>query len=164
MQTVILISSIILNFILAMLLFFKSALNDILKEWWLDKRTIKRENRDRLIELRSRLVKLSGLSPLLLIQSAIHQYEKDPYMKEKFKSQWNSTLKAWGEENEYISKNEILFPNDIRILLREFQEKFAKATVEVITSLIYKERMLELTQEVSSSVSQIIEKVDAYLL
>jgi len=137
MQTAIFFASIILNIFLIFSLFFKSALNDILKEWWIEKRKMKRKTREHLIELRANLLKLSTLSPLLLIQSAAHMNEKDPIMKGKWKSQWDSTLKAWGQANEDISKNEILFPNDIRTFLKDFQEKMGKAATEVIANLIY---------------------------
>lgn len=164
MQTTIFMVSIIGNVVLIILFIFKSALNDILKEWWMNKRKVVRENRERLIELRANLLKLSSLSPLLLIQSAVLNNEKDPIIKKQLKDQWDSFLREWKQVNEDILKKEILFSNDIRLLLKEFSEKWGKAITEVIISPIYKERLLKLTQEISSSVSKIIGEVDGYLL
>jgi len=164
MQTAIFMASIIGNVVLIILFIFKSALNDILKEWWMNKRKVVRENRERLIELRANLLKLSSLSPLLLIQSAVLNNEKDPIMKKQLKDQWDSFLREWKLANEDILKKEILFSNDIRLLLKEFSEKWGKAITEVIISPIYKERLLKLTEEISSSVSKIIGEVDGYLL
>lgn len=130
----------------------------------MNKRKVVRENRERLIELRANLLKLSSLSPLLLIQSAVLNNEKDPIIKKQLKDQWDSFLREWKQVNEDILKKEILFSNDIRLLLKEFSEKWGKAITEVIISPIYKERLLKLTQEISSSVSKIIGEVDGYLL
>lgn len=130
----------------------------------MNKRKVVRENRERLIELRANLLKLSSLSPLLLIQSAVLNNEKDPIIKKQLKDQWDSFLREWKQVNEDILKKEILFSSDIRLLLKEFSEKWGKAITEVIISPIYKERLLKLTQEISSSVSKIIGEVDGYLL
>jgi len=175
MNSIFFIISIILNIILVIFLFFKTALNDILKEWCLDKRKDKREARERLINLRTSLVKLSALSPLLIVLLPAH------FGKET-QSQWEGALKEFTKESEDITKDEILFPNDIRILLKEFHERFGKAIVEVSTNFMYKtgligedsalqlsnqavatdltKRLKELSHEISSSVLQIIERVE----
>lgn len=163
MKTSFFVISIVLNILLIILLFFKSALNDILKEWWIDKRKVAKEAKGRLINLRANLLKLLTLSPLLLIQTAVHINEKDPIAKKQLKFQWDNTLKAWELANETITKDEILFPSDIRIPLKEFQEKMGNATTEIFKKPMYKERLLEITQEISSSISKIIVKVDYYL-
>jgi len=51
---IITIASLILNIVFGFLLFFKSALNDILKEWWIDRKKKKEETIQRLIDFKTK--------------------------------------------------------------------------------------------------------------
>ena len=48
------IISIVLNIIFVLLLFFKSALNDILKDWWIDRKKKKEEGIKKLIDFKTK--------------------------------------------------------------------------------------------------------------
>jgi len=164
MELIVLAISIAVNIILALLLFFRSALNDILKEWWLEKRKARKESRDRLVALRSNLLKLSNASSLLLILTAMNQIETDPTAKQQTKQNWDETAKSYGGIRKAIIKDEALLPNDIRREYKEFEAEMQKATKEVLNDLIYRERLLEITRNVTSKIEVIIEIVDKHLL
>jgi hypothetical protein len=162
-KLILLIISVAVNLILALSLFFRSALNDIVKEWWAEKRKARKESKERLVVLRSNLLKLSNTSSLLLILTATNQIETDPVVKQQMKSHWDSAVKSYGQIREAIIKDDPLLPNDIRREYREFEAEMQKATKEVLTALTYKERLLEITEEVTSRITAIIESVDKHL-
>jgi hypothetical protein len=164
MELILLIISVAVNILFAFLLFFRSVLNDILKEWWLEKRKARKESKERLVTLRSNLLKLSNASSLLLILTATHQIKGDPEVKQQMKVQWDSAAKSYGEIREAIVKDEPLLPNDLREGYKDFEAEMQKATKEVLNSLMYKERLLEITQNVNSKITSIIERVDKHLL
>ena len=163
MELILLIISVAVNILLAFLVFFRSALNDIVKEWWLEKRKTRKESKDRLVALRSNLVKLSNSSSLLLILTATNQIETDPVMRQQMKLQWDSAAKSYGEIREAIIRDEPLLPNDLRQGWKEFEAEMQKAGKEALNSLMYKERLLEITQNVTSKITSIIENVDKHL-
>ena len=163
MELTVLIISVSVNIVFAMLLFFRSALNDIVKEWWLEKRKARKESKDRLVALRSNLLKLSNVSSLLLILTATNQIETDQIVKQQMKSQWDGVAKSYGEIRDTIIKNDPLLPSDIRRAYKDFETEMQKATKEVLNSLMYKERLLDITQNVTSRIEAIIESVDKHL-
>jgi hypothetical protein len=155
--------SIILNIILFFLLLFKSALNDILKEWWSDKRNAKKEYRDRLSMLRSNLTKLSGSLVMVLIAMALRRVETDPEILEMLESQYKNNLEIYKEINDLINKDYIHYPNNIRELINRFSQKTANDLVEVNKKQIHREFLLKLTGEINSDMKAIIEAVDSHL-
>jgi hypothetical protein len=163
MELTVLIISLAINILFALLLFFRSALNDIVKEWWSEKRKTRKESKDRLIVLRSNLLKLSNASSLLLILTATNQIETNPIVKQQMKLQWDGVTKSYGEIRETIIKDDPLLPSDIRQAYKDYETEMQKATKEVLNSLIYKERLLEITQNVTSKIEAIIESVDKHL-
>jgi hypothetical protein len=163
MELTVLIISVAVNIVLTLLLFFRSALNDIVKEWWSEKRKTRKESRDRLVALRSSLLKLSNTSSLLLILTATNQIETDATVKQQMKPHWDAAAKLYGEIREAIVKDDPLLPSDIRREFKEFDAEMQKATKEVLNALLYKERLLEIIQKVTSRIEAIVESVDKHL-
>ena len=75
----------------------------------------------------------------------------------------DGTAKSYGEVRDAIIKNDPLMPSEIRQAYKNFEAEMQKATKEVLNSRIYKERLLEITQEVTSKIEFIIECVDRHL-
>ena len=163
MERIVLIISVAVNILFVLLLFFRSALNDIAKEWWLEKRKVRKESRVRLVALRSNLLKLSNASSLLLILTATNQIETDSTAKQQMKPHWDGAVKSYGEIRDPIIKDDPLMPSDIRQAYKDFETEMQKATKEVLNSLMYKERLLEITQNVTSKIEVIIGYVDKHL-
>ena len=158
-----LIISITINILFALLLLFRSALNDILKEWWSEKRKARKESRDRLVAVRSSLLKLSNAASLLLILTATKRIETDPVLQEQLKRHWDGTAKSYGEIREAIVKDEPLLPSNAKQAYKDFETEMQAATKEVLNSVMYKERLLEITQSVTSKIEAIIQSVDEHL-
>ena len=89
-QLIGIIISIILNIVFAILLFFKSALNDILKDWWLEKKKKKEKAIERLIEFKTKfnlqqsqcflmIITLAQKQVGLIMNRPVDQYIDDTY-------------------------------------------------------------------------------------
>ncbi|MBC2703098.1 hypothetical protein [Desulfobacula sp.] len=163
MQNTITIISVILNIILVLLVFFKTALNEILKEWWQDKRNSQKELKERLITLRSTLLELSNTSTLLLILTAAKKNEKDIEVQKMYKEKWDNALSTYGELTDFITKNLPYYPIKVRKQYEEFESEMQKATGEVLTALMYKEKLLEITENLTLIITNTIEDVDTHL-
>ncbi len=165
MKTTFLYISIVFNIILIIIIFFKSALNDILKEWWINKQKEKKETIQHVAQLKTNLTKLSSLIPLIFIETAqlTSGQISDPNVKDYLQNQLKEHNLNLGKINEDILANEIYYPIDIKNFLQEFSKKLAGFIQEIMTSQIHKERMLEITTEISKSISSITEKLDTHL-
>jgi len=163
MADYLLAGSVFLNVILFLLVFFKSALNDILKHWWIEKQKAKKEFKECLIELRTNLYKLQSSSTLLIIAMALRRIEKNPETKAMLDDQYKNNLKVYGEVSNNMLKNEMFFPEDIREQIKQFQKNIGELTVEVNTKDMYKDRLLEINSEIVSGGTAIMTKVDTYL-
>lgn len=157
--------SIVLNIILIVVIFFKSALNDILKEWWINKQKEKKETIQHLAQLKTNLTKLSSLIPLIFVETAqlTSGQISNPNFKDHLQNQLKENTLNLGKINENILANEIYYPIDIKNSLQDFSKNLAEFIQEIMTRQIYKERMLEITTEITKSIISIIEKIDAYL-
>ncbi|MHC4476876.1 MAG: hypothetical protein ACYTEL_14610 [Planctomycetota bacterium] len=164
MKNIILIVSLIIsvvgNLTLLAMFFFKSALNEILKEWWLEKRKQKRESKNRLVELRKRLITMQRLTPSMLINQANLKYITDPSVKDRDTVRQSKMIEEWGQANRYVLENEVYYPKDIRALYREYSEKLGKALAEIITDEMYKEGLLEIANIITIMDSLLIELED----
>jgi hypothetical protein len=124
--------SIALNAVFLLLLFFKSALNRIVEEWWLDKKKRKREQHERLVELRSDLSKIRFTYPKMLYFYALAKLDKDEATKEKD----IQIAKEMGSEMSPIlnsmKRNEVYFSLDIRTELANLPKLLADVTVSLM--------------------------------
>lgn len=163
------IISLIINIFLAILLlvtfFFKSAINDILKEWWLERRKKINKKTEKLIELRSNLSKIERVSSILLVSLAV---EKNPNMKiskEETKKQIINKTKELGQINDLILKNEPYFPESIRKLYKKYKEKYGQFIEKIFISgeRIYREDLLEMLKEEEEIINSIIKEIEINL-
>ena len=156
-----LIISLIVNLVLLLLVFFKSALNEIVKEWWLYKRKAKREKREKLIALRSYILEIGHLSNMVLFGLASLKVVTDEETKQFNEKYSDDSRKKWGEIRQKISDEEIHYPielrNDIGSFITDIQGLIAQILKEPIT---YKEDLLEITQTIDDSQKQLIGKIE----
>lgn len=160
MKTIALIISTTLNIILIVLFLFRTALNDIVKKWWMDRQKVKEEFKNRLVKLRVDLTELSKLSFLILVELGCISARIHPNIQAKF----DSTLESLGKIHKNISDNEIYYPKDIRDLLSEFMGQLQKFTGEALNKQVSKERLLQMSNEINIRKEVIIKKIDSYLL
>jgi hypothetical protein len=113
-----------------------------------------------VVAVRSRLLGLSNAASLLLILTATKRIETDPVLKEQLKHQWDGAVKSYGEAREAIVKDQPFLPSNTRQAYKDFEIEMQTATKEVLNSVMYKERLLEITQSVTSKIEAIIQSVD----
>src|SRR4030067_2703121 len=88
--------SIIVNITLVLLLFFRSALNDILKDWWIDRKEKKEAAIQRLIEFKTNFSILQVQSLLLIFTFAKKQVSlimgqaADQYIEDAYQNNLNN--------------------------------------------------------------------------
>jgi hypothetical protein len=155
--------SIIINIILSVCLFFKSALNDILKDVWQRRCKQKYDFRNYLIELRNRLLTLRDTWPHILVYQAGIMRDSNPEIKALQRSTRNMMIKQSGEAYGYIRDNECHYPQDIRPLFEPCHAKFSAFLGEIVKTDIYKERLLEMGNILEKDLDCLIAKTDEYL-
>jgi hypothetical protein len=163
MKNIILVVSVVGNVILVAIYFFKSAVNEIVKEWWLEKRQQKRESKNRLVELRKRSITIQRLTPLILVNRASLEYITSPSRKDRAATRQSEMIEEWGQANRYVLDNEVYYPKDIRALYREYNEKIGKALAETITDVMYKERLLEIVDGITLIMDSLLTRLEDYL-
>lgn len=160
MKNIILILSIGLNLLLAILWFFKSSLNEILTQWWIKREESRKEQKQRLIDLRAKFIRLSSLSFLVLIELAVWKSESNYAAKEKLWNMALKTLEEWKLINDHIIHNEMYLPTNVRGLYMNFSKKMEGFNGEILRERPYKERLLEMSQELEPLFRDVIEVLE----
>ena len=163
MAKVALVISVILNFLFGLLFFFRSALNDIIKEYWQQKCKRKEIFKNHLIELRKRILILQRLECHILIYQAIILYDTTLAERMRLSETLDSMIKECGQAHQYIRNNEVHYPEDIRELYKKYQRDFSDGIVEIVQKGTYKERLLEVTDILSDKLSSLMISIDTYL-
>lgn len=154
-----LIISLIINCILACILFFKSALNEILKQWWLQRQSAKKDKRERLSDIRLSLLKLQATFPFLLLD--IVMVKTDPKLAQKTRgSHFTETTNAFKEENAKLRENEIYCTIETQDLLKNLKNKFEDSSSKLLSSNFTKESILAMIDELSKDIERIVNKVE----
>lgn len=137
-----LIISIILNIFLAVLLFFKSAINNILLDWWKGKKAEKNEKINKLNNLKTFIEKITRYYITVLIDELQQQYHPEVLDNPNFNKRHSETVDKLGNILEEISKSERFYTSDLRLSVREFTSKNSNYLAQLIgkknTNSIYK--------------------------
>lgn len=156
--------SIIINIFLAVCLFFKSALNDILKDVWQRRCKQKDDFRNCLIELRNKLLTLRDTWPYILIYQAQIMCESNLETKAIQERLRKMSMERSGEAYGHIRDNECRYPQDIRPLFEPCHAKFSAFLVEIVNTQMYKERLHEMSNILEKDLNFLIAKTDEYLM
>ncbi len=120
------------NFVLAPLLFFKSALNEIVAHWYKERTRRREKNREILRELNQRMVAFQRDYFLLLLSHTIQQNAPD----ESTRAVAARTFKEMGQclktTTEFLDRHELDFPQPIRDAIRELR-KAMEVPVEALS-------------------------------
>jgi hypothetical protein len=154
-----------LNILQAVLLFFKSTINEIVKEWWVHRLNAKREHHDRLIELRSDLYKLRKSWPLILTMLAIAKLHLGHPSHQTYITEATNIGKEIGPILQGIKKNEVHFSVDIRTSLSKLPDDFGI----IVTDLLAKEHpnktdILDMEKTIDARIDDVITLIDRQLL
>ena len=158
-KNILFIISLSINFILACLLFFKSALNEILKEWWLQRQSARKDKQKRLSDIRMSLLKLKASFPYLLLDIAIAK--EDPKLASETRaSHFKETANAFKQANENLRENEIYCDDETQYLLKELTKTFEDSSSIILSSNTDKKNLLSMIEELSNNIEIIIDKVE----
>lgn len=127
-----LIISLIINAVFAILLLFKSALNDILVDWWKDKKKEKNEKIERLNNLKNYLENTGTLYVSILIFFIVKQNKPEYLVKTDFERRYNENTTKLGEIINDISKSERFYPTDLRSEVKSYIETNGNFIVEAV--------------------------------
>lgn len=159
------IISIILNIIFALLLFFKSALNDILKEWWIDRKKKKEEAIKRLIDFKTKfnlhqsqnllvIFTLAQKQVGLIMGRAVDQFIEDTYQ---------SSLRTSAEAGSSIPEFLDFLPADLRSNYKRYNEQFTETIKNIMDGHVGKEDVMGYLEKMTSLVLEITNLTDSIL-
>ena len=114
--------SVILNVVLGFAFFFRSAINDVVRDWWKERRQKRKEEQSRLYELNQHLTTypvqhLCLTLQIMLIKEA--QTTTEVQMVQESVESGEASLK---QVLDFITANEVRFSDDIRAGLKELRE------------------------------------------
>lgn len=154
------IFSLVLNVVLAICLFFKSALNDILKEYWQIKYKRKHDRNQRIINLRKHLSTIRNYATSNLVSIAEWHNAEDPNKKAAYKERMVTSLKMSGDSYRLAREDMIYYPDEIKSALEKFMSEYQEFMEEILEKPIYKERLYEMSDYINSAIDNIIEMID----
>ena len=161
------IISVVLNVIFVALLFFKSALNDILKEWWIDRKKKNEEKIKRLIDFKTKFNLQQSQSFLVVVMLALKQVNlimgkpSDQFSEDTYQN----SLRTSSEARNAISELVDYLPEELRINYKHYDEQF----IEIIGKIMeghcakedvtaYSDKMYSLSLEITNLADSILRK------
>lgn len=155
----ILIISIALNVFLFVLLFFKSAINGIIIEWWKARKAEKKEKTNKLDNLKTLLEKITRYYITVLIDELQQQYHPEVLDNPHFIKRHSATVDKLGNLLEEISISERFYPEDLRLGVRGFASRNSNYLEQLIakknTNSIYK-----IVKDIQDESDELIKKVE----
>ncbi len=164
-QIIVIIISIILNIVFAILLFFKSALNDILKDWWLDRKKKKEKAIERLIDFKTQfnleqsqtflvIITLAQKQVGLIMRRAVDQFTEDTYQ---------TSLRTSSEARKAISEFLDYLPSALISQYKRYQGLFAEIIKMIMEGKVGKEDVMAYSDKMTSLVLEISNLTDSIL-
>jgi len=116
------ILSIILNLVLGFAFYFRSAINEIVRDWWKERGKRKKEKKSLLHELNNHLNLYPGSHFMIMTHLAMEIMAKTQEEVRQIKSSIEKTQKVLEQFVVFSNANELRFSADIRAGLRELRE------------------------------------------
>ncbi len=158
MNTFLLIS-IIINVFLVILLFFKSSINNIVLEWWKEKRSQRNDKITILNKLKVTLGKVTIYYTIILIDAIQLQQNPEIINNIDYKNRNSDTAKKLGGLLDEISVSERFYPSSLREKIKKFISKNSDYLVQILenknTISIYK-----IAKEVQDESDKIIREIE----
>ena len=158
MNTYLLIS-IIINLFLAVLLFFKSSINNIVLEWWKERRSQRNDKISILNKIKVTLEKATIYYIIILIDALQLQQNPEIINNIDYKNRNSETAKKLGNLLDEISIYKRFYPSSLRVNIKNFISKNSAYLVQILdnknTVSIYK-----LVKEVQDESDKIIREIE----
>lgn len=152
--------SIILSIVLTTTLFFKSALNNILNDIWVERGKIKKDSLNRYINLKMNVGQLLGLVSWYLFDLRIYCHADNKNLKKDSFLEMEKHFDNYKIINDDFKLNEHYYTIEIRNLIKDLNQKFNSAMSETTSSLISFEQHEKLIQEIRTLIENIIKSIE----
>lgn len=129
MDNIFLVFSIILNIFFAIIVFFKTSLNEIVTEWVKSLIHSRQQKKEKLSKIHSLVKKLPTTGLIVLVELASFRDGQAKQLPKK-----TNYLDEWNNINNEIENNELLLPNLARKEYRELREKMKSFGSEITRS------------------------------
>ena len=114
--------SLILNLVLLVALFFRTAINEVVRDWWRERRQRKEEEKSLLHELHYHLNLYPAIHFSIMTQLSMMSMVRTAEEVRQIKSTYEKTEKMMEKFVVFTNSNELRFSDDIRAGLRELRE------------------------------------------
>ena len=144
--------SIILNIIFVVILFFKSALNDIVKNWWIDRKKKKEEAIQRLVTFKTKFSIYQTQNLLIIITLAkkhadlIMEKPTDQFIEDAYQS----SLNKFSEIGVSITELLDFLPPDLRSCYKRLNEQSTEIIRNIMQGHVGKEDVKEYLDKMGS--------------
>jgi len=152
--------SIILSIVLTTTLFFKSALNNILNDIWVERGKIKKDSLNRYINLKMNVGQLLSLVSWYLFDLRIYCHADNKNLKKDSFLEMEKHFDNYKIINDDFKLNEHYYTIEIRNLIKDLNQKFNSAMSETTSSLISFEQHEKLIQEIRTLIENIIKSIE----
>ena len=144
--------SIIFNIILVLLLIFKSVLNDILKEWWIDRKKKKEKAINRLVDFKVKFNIYQSQNLLIIINLALKQISliKGREVEEFIEDTYQSSLSMSSGSRSSISEFVDFLPADLRSCYERYNEQFTEILKNIMEGHVGKEDVMGYSEKITS--------------
>jgi hypothetical protein len=149
--------SMLLNIVLGLVVFFKTALNDAVAAWFKDRREHRRQVRALLIELNGRLEPFDGNYFLLIANTHLQHHGPNSAIRDQAKNVTDSLAPKHIDTLEYMARHELDFPRSVRQRIRHLRDDMELKDVAQLKDM---RAILELSQRVTDSVTAIRNDLD----
>ncbi len=106
--------SLLMNFVLVVALFFRTALNKVVRDWWTERRQRRTEEQDRLHQLHKHLGSYSACHFSLIAQLTLLQASRTTEEVRRWERKLEEVQEELKRINEFMTTNELRFSNEIR--------------------------------------------------
>ena len=154
------ILSYLLNFIFIIVLFFKSAINDILKERYKEWRESKRNKINKLKILRTNVEKLKPLSLIMMLDIRDIELNKNVPDFNELLVRVRRNRKNWGDIYDSILTDKADYPADIVKLIEIFFENIQNNNGGMLSKIPTNDEMRNMHNELENILNNLIESID----
>ncbi len=155
-ELLIAILSIALNVVLVICLFFKSALNDILKDIWTRHQDKRKTLKDLLKELYSYLKDKKACDGYNLLYAVSLSNDPNSNQTNNFKMQLDMNIPLVKPANKFIRKHIAFFPKDTRDMIDKQEALFYEYSVECLSKSVSKERLTFMLSGLDNTFEEIL--------
>jgi len=149
-ERTLLILSLVVNGVLGITLFFKSAIDSILVEWWKEHRSRKGKQHDLLLELNHRVTTLDRSHLQLMLGLGMQHMATTAEDRALATQTLQHAVREYVQTNDFLEKHALDFPRPIRRLVEDLQ-RTAKLDADAMLHVMPREEILQRSSDVQAA-------------